>query len=61
MSARKDGAALATLSLPGISRAVGRPRKPGAMTGAQRVALHRARKKAAGISVTCNENSGGEK
>lgn len=32
----------------------GRPRKPNAMTGAQRVAKHRASKKA--ISVTCNEN-----
>lgn len=31
----------------------GRPRKVNAMTGAQRVAKHRASKKA--ISVTCNE------
>lgn len=32
----------------------GRPRKPNAMTVAQRVRKHRAKKR---ISVTCNENS----
>jgi hypothetical protein len=32
----------------------GRPRKVNAMTGAQRVAKHRAAKRL--ISVTCNEN-----
>lgn len=35
----------------------GRPRKPDAMTVAQRVRKHRAAKKAQLISVTCNKNS----
>lgn len=46
----------ATLTLPGISRPVGRPRKPGALTGAQRQKLYRRRQKAALISVTRNGN-----
>ena len=42
----------ATLTLPGITRPVGRPRKPDALTVAQRSKLYRKRLKASRISVT---------
>jgi hypothetical protein len=53
---KRNAAVEATLTLPGITRPVGRPRKPGALTGAQRQKLYRQRQKAAAISVTRNGN-----
>lgn len=47
----------ATLTLPGITRPVGRPRKADALTNAQRQKLWRQRQKVAAISVTRNGNS----
>lgn len=52
---KRNAAIEATLTLPGITRPVGRPRKPDALTNAQRQARFRARK-AAAISVTRNGN-----
>lgn len=52
---KRNAAAEATLTLPGITRPVGRPRNPKALTNAQRQARHRAKVKAA-ISVTSNGN-----
>jgi hypothetical protein len=49
--AKRNAAVEATLPLPGITRPVGRPRKPGALTNAERQARFRAKTKAA-ISVT---------
>lgn len=46
----------ATLTLPGITRPVGRPRKPDALSGAQRQKRYRQRQKALAISVTRNGN-----
>lgn len=54
--AKRNAAVEATLTLPGITRPVGRPRKPDALTNAQRQQAFRARRKAAAISVTRNEN-----
>lgn len=45
----KVKADLKTLELPGVKRAVGRPPKPDAMTGAQRQALRRQRLREAGV------------
>ncbi|MDR1994036.1 hypothetical protein [Azonexus sp.] len=57
MAAKKRNAAVeATLPLPGISRPVGRPRKPDALTPAQRAKRYRQRQKAAAISVTRHGN-----
>lgn len=65
--AKRNAAAEATLTLPGITRPVGRPRKPDAMTNAQRQARFRARRLSVAeseaaicgelISVTSNENA----
>lgn len=52
---KRNAAVEATLTLPGITRPVVRPRKPDALTNAQRQARFRARK-AAAISVTRNGN-----
>lgn len=54
--AKRNAAVDATLTLPGIKRPVGRPRKPGALTGAQRMKAYRLRQKAAAISVTRDGN-----
>lgn len=43
MSKPRDLAVDATLTLPGITRPVGRPRKPGALTNAQRQSAFRRR------------------
>lgn len=44
--ARKNGAADATLALPGIPRPVGRPKSGKAKTAAERMRAYRARRKA---------------
>jgi hypothetical protein len=54
---KRNRAIDATATLPGISRPVGRPRKPDALTGAERQKLWRKRQKAVAISVTRNGNS----
>lgn len=46
MKAKSD---MSTLELPGMKRPPGRPPKPGALTGAQRQAAHRARLRAKGV------------
>lgn len=48
---KRNRAIDATLTLPGITRPVGRPRKPDALTGAQRSKLYRNHLKASRISV----------
>lgn len=55
--AKRNAAVEVTLTLPGITRPVGRPRKPDALTNAQRQQAFRARRKAAAISVTRNGNT----
>lgn len=55
--AKRNAAVEASLTLPGITRPVGRPRKPDALTGAQRQKALRDRRKASLISVTRNGNS----
>lgn len=59
--AKRNAAVEATLTLPGVTRPVGRPRKPDALSNSQRQKAFRDRKKSpaghTGISVTCNENS----
>lgn len=66
--AKRNFAIDATLTLPGITRPVGRPRKPGALTNAQLQARFRARVRLSmceaeslicgeSISVTRNGNS----
>jgi hypothetical protein len=57
---KRNAAIEATLTLPGITRPAGRPRKPNAMTNAQRQAAYRLRQKAGLISVTRNGNSESE-
>ena len=49
-----DASIDATLTLPGVTRPVGRPRKPDAKTPAQRSRLYRQKK---AISVTRHGNS----
>ena len=53
-SVRRNRAAEATMTLPGVPRPVGRPRKPDALTGAERQKAWRQRHKV--ISVTRNGN-----
>lgn len=55
--AKRNAAVDAILTLPGITRPVGRPRKPDALTGAQRQKAYRQRQKQAAISVTRDGNS----
>lgn len=55
--AKRNAAVEATLTLPGITRPVGRPRKPDALSNAQRQKLFRQRQKLASVSVTRNGNS----
>lgn len=43
--AKRNAAIEATLTRPGITRPVGRPRKPDALTSAQRQAAYRARRR----------------
>lgn len=52
--AKRNAAVESTLTLPGIARPVGRPRKPGALTNAQRQKAFRLRRKAQAITVTSN-------
>lgn len=52
---KRDASAEATLTLPGIVRPVGRPRKADALSNAERQKAFRARRKAQSISVTSNE------
>ena len=42
--AKRNAAVEATLTLPGITRPVGRPRKPDALSNAQRQAVHRRKR-----------------
>lgn len=49
---KRNAAVDATLTLPGIKRPVGRPRKPGALTGAQRQASFRLKASSERMEVT---------
>lgn len=49
MAAKRNAAIDATLPLPGITRPVGRPRSPDAMTNAQRQAAYRKRHKSVDV------------
>lgn len=52
MAMKRNAAIDATLPLPGIIRPVGRPRKPNAMTNAQRQAAYRKRHKSVDVGET---------
>jgi len=54
MATKRDKAVEATLALPGIKRPVGRPRKPGALTNAEKQARFRKRHLIAETGETMN-------